>query len=219
MADSELKAGVILLHGLLRTGRSMCPLADRLLREGYAVVNVDYPSRRKTVEDLADEYIPPAVRRLEGEGAGMIHFVTHSMGGILLRSYLKACPSMPVGRVVMLSPPNQGSELVDYFRRYRWFRRLYGPAGCQLGTAPSDLPARLGPIPLPTGVLVGNRPATPLFAPFFHGPNDGKVTVASARVAGMAELLVLPYSHSFIMRHRPVLDQVVTFLATGRFRR
>jgi len=194
------------------------PLAAYLTRRGYAVANAGSPSRRDPIEILARSAIPPAITALRRQGAGAIHFVTHSMGAILLRAFL-ATESLPeLGRVVMLSPPNQGSELVDALVRFVWFRWLFGPAGCQLGTGPESLPARLGPAVFAAGILTGNRPAIGL-AGFFPGPSDGKVAVERARLAGMADFLVLPYGHSLIMRHRPVQEQVAYFLEHGRFSR
>ncbi len=212
------KAGVILLHGLARTHRSMNPLAAYLQRHGYPVVNVGYPSRRHPVEVLARNAIPPAVAELRRSGIDTIHFVTHSMGGILLRSYLSSKSLPDLGRVVMLSPPNQGSEVVDHLGRYRWFRWLFGPAVAQLGTAPPDQPLCLEALPCPVGIITGNRPAFGL-SRFFTGPSDGKVSVARAQLPGMADFLVLPYGHAWIMHHRSVLAQVVFFLENGGFRR
>jgi hypothetical protein len=117
----------------------------------------------------------------------------------------------------MLCPPNQGSELVDCFRSYRWFRMFFGPAGCQLGTAPTDLPSRLGICNRPLGIIIGNRPATSLLSRFFPGPNDGKVSVARAQLSGMQDFLIMPYGHSFIMNRRSVHEQVAFFLENGRF--
>lgn len=209
------KAGVVLLHGLARTRRSMSPLAAYLQRHGYPVVNVGYPSRRHPVEVLARTAIPPAVAALRRGHIDTIHFVTHSMGGILLRSYLSSQSLPDLGRVVMLSPPNQGSEVVDHLGRYRWFRWLFGPAVAQLGTAP---PLCLAPPPCPVGIITGDRPAFG-FSRFFPGPSDGKVSVARAQLPGMADFLVVPCGHSWIMRRRSVLAQVVFFLENGRFRR
>jgi triacylglycerol lipase len=155
---------------------------------------------------------------LRHQGVSRIHFVTHSMGGIVLRAYLALQTPPEMGRVVMLSPPNQGSELVDCLCRFGWFRLFFGPAGCQLGTGAEALPARLGPAVFPLGILTGNRPAIGL-SRFFPGPNDGKVSVERAQLPGMADFLVLPCGHSLIMRHRLVQEQVVCFLATGRFSR
>ncbi|MBV5318674.1 MAG: alpha/beta fold hydrolase [Desulfobulbaceae bacterium] len=210
------KTGAVLLHGLARTRRSMRPLAVYLERQGYTVVNVSYPSRRYPAETLARLALPPAVAELRRGGIESIHFVTHSMGGILLRSYLASENLPELSRVVMLSPPNQGSEVVDHLGRYFWFRWFFGPAGCQLGTAESDLPLRLGPMPCPVGIIIGTLPALGL-SRFFPGPNDGKVSVARAQLAGMTDFLTLPYGHAFIMRHRPVLAQVAFFLENGRF--
>ena len=140
------------------------------------------------------------------------------MGGILLRAYLAETSLVELGRTVMLSPPNQGSELVDRLCPSAWFRLLFGPAGCQLGTGANDLPARLGPAAFPLGIITGNRPAIGL-SRFFPGPSDGKVAVARAQLPGMADFLVLPYGHALIMRHRPVQEQVACFLETGRFKR
>lgn len=210
--------GVIVLHGLARTRRSMRPLASCLQRQGYAVVNAGYPSRRHAIPTLARTVLPAAIDTLRRQGITTLHFVTHSMGGILLRTYL-AEESLPeLGRVVMLSPPNQGSELVDLLGRYAWFRLLFGPAGCQLGTDPHSLPNRLGPARFPLGIITGNRPAIGL-GRFFPGPSDGKVTVARAQLEGMNDFLVLPYGHALIMAHRQVQEQVVHFLKNGRFRR
>jgi pimeloyl-ACP methyl ester carboxylesterase len=213
-----MSEGVILLHGLARTWRSMRSLATFLERRGYGVINVGYPSCRAPIEALAHSTIPPAVARLRQEGFSPIHFVTHSMGGLLLRCYLSVDPVPELGRVVMLSPPNQGSELVDALCRFAWFRRLFGPAGCQMGTGAGHLPARLGPADFPLGIITGNRPAIGL-THFFPGPNDGKVSVARAQLAGMADFLEVACGHSLIMRHRTVQEQVAHFLANGRFRR
>lgn len=209
---------MILLHGLVRTRRSMAPLAAFLKRRGYAVANAGYPSRRAPVEILAQSTLPSAVAALQRQRIDVIHFVTHSMGGILLRAYLAETSPAELGRTVMLSPPNQGSELVDRLCPYAWFRLLFGPAGCQLGTGTNDLPARLGPAAFPLGIITGNRPAIGL-SRFFPGPSDGKVSVARAQLPGMADFLVLPYGHALIMRRRPVQEQVVYFLRTGRFKR
>ena len=210
--------GVILLHGLARTRRSMRPLAVSLDRQGYAVVNAGYPSRCHPKELLAQSAIPPAVADLRRQGVSTIHFVTHSMGGILLRCFLGAERLPELGRVVMLSPPNQGSELVDCLCRFTWFRLVFGPAGCQLGTGAEALPARLGPADFPVGIITGHRPAIGL-AGFFPGPSDGKVSVARARLSGMTDFLEVACGHSLIMRHRPVQEQVIHFLEHGRFSR
>ncbi len=196
----------------------MQPLAAYLRQHGYVVRNVGYPSRSTPIEQLAETAIAPAVATLCQQGSRTIHFVTHSMGGILVRRYLGQQSLPGLGRVVMLSPPNQGSEVVDVLGRFAWFRWFFGPAGCQLGTGEDGLPGRLGPVDFPLGIITGNRPALGL-THFFSGPNDGKVSVARAQVAGMDDFLVLPCGHSLIMRKAAVQLQVLHFLRHGCFQR
>jgi pimeloyl-ACP methyl ester carboxylesterase len=211
---------VILLHGLARTRRSMTAMAEALAAAGYRTVNMGYPSREATVEGLAMQAIPAALDECGRADARRIHFVTHSMGGLLVRYYLAHQALENLGRVVMLSPPNQGSEVCDALRGnflYRWY---HGPAGEQLGTGPGDLPARLGPVHYPVGVLTGNVHCffDGWLAKMIPGEDDGKVAVARTKVAGMTDFLVLPYAHPFIMDQEETIAQTIGFLKDGAFR-
>ena len=211
--------GVVVLHGLARTKYSMYFLGAYLRRQGFLVINAGYPSRKQEIEQLAKSCIPPAIDALRRQGATQIHFVTHSMGGILVRAFLRTERLPELGRVVMLSPPNQGSELVDHLSRYRWFRSFFGPAGCQLGTSSSSVPLQLGEISFPTGIITGNRSFRVLSGRFFPGLSDGKVSVERAQIPGMSDFFIVPCGHSCIMNHRNVWEQVMSFLESGRFRR
>lgn len=213
------REGIVLLHGLARTSLSMARLGRYLRRQGYVVVNVGYPSRSHPIETLARRAIPPALARLRQQGVGRIHLVSHSMGGILARTFLATEHVPELGRVVMLGPPNQGSELVDVLWGYGWFRWFFGPAARQLSTAAESLPNRLGPATFPLGVIIGDCSAGWPFAACFPGPNDGKVTVARAHLAGMDDFLTVPCGHAFVMNNPLAREQVVWFLAHGRFRR
>jgi triacylglycerol lipase len=211
---------VILLHGLGRTYRSMAPMARALAAAGYKTVNIDYKSREHSIEQLAMAVIPKGLDRCSTQGAGRIHFVTHSMGGILVRYYLSQKKISGLDRVVMLSPPNQGSEVTDALQDraiYRWFN---GPAGQQLGTGPGSFVIGLGPVRYPVGVIAGSTYAFFDFwlADLMTGPNDGKVSVERAKVEGMADFLALPYSHPFIMKESEVIQQTIYFLQHGRFK-
>ncbi len=217
VSPAAAPAGVVLLHGLARTRLSMRTLAASLCRAGYQVDNPGYPSRRHAIETLARLVIPPAVARLRRRGAATIHFVTHSMGGILVRSFLAEAPPPELGRVVMLAPPNQGSEVVDWLGRYPWFHRVFGPAAGELSTGADSLPCRLGPADFPLGILIGDRGAHWPLARCFTGANDGKVAVARARLEGMADFRVVDCGHAFIMRDRRVQELVVRFLRAGEF--
>lgn len=212
---------VILLHGLGRTYRSMNGMERALAAAGYSTANIDYPARKQRIEELARRYLPAALERCAHQGATAIHFVTHSLGAILLRYYLTQERPANLGRVVMLSPPNQGSEAADLLRDETWYRKLNGPAGQQLGTDARGLPAQLGPVDYPVGVITGNRTAffDAWLSRAIPGEDDGKVAVERAKVEGMADFLVLPYAHPYIMNVDEVIAQTIHFLRTGAFSR
>jgi len=208
---------VILMHGLGRTPLSMKWLEWTLERAGYQVVNFGYLSRRFNVERLAENYLDTAV--VARSQVGRIHFVTHSLGGIVLRDYLAGHAMTNLGRVVMLAPPNHGSELADRLKQSAVGRWILGPAGCELGTGASELPERLGPARFQPGVIAADGPVHPWFYRVFSGPNDGKVSVQSAKLEGMADFLVVPGSHTWIMWRGDTSRQVLAFLQHGHFAR
>ena len=210
---------VILLHGMARTKFSMHKLAVRLAEHGYQIINEGYPSTREPIDKIADAYLAPMVNQCKANGAEKIHIVTHSLGGIVTRQYLQD-HSLPTGsRIVMISPPNRGSELADTFRNLWLYQWLNGPAGQVLGTAPDSLPNSLKPVDAEIGVITGNRSLNPLFSWLIPGDDDGKVAVERAKLSEMADFMVVASSHSFIMNHPKVLNQVVFFLKNGKFER
>jgi len=212
---------VILLHGLGRTNSSMNELAEAAAAAGYRVANIDYPSRSHPIEALAPRAVRQGLAQCHAGGTGPTHFITHSMGGILVRYYLRFFELPDIGRVVMLSPPNRGSEVADELANWQLYQWINGPAGQQLVTTPDGLIAQLGPVDFPLGVITGNRHAfyDTWLAELIPGENDGKVSVARAQVSGMRDFLVLPYSHSFIMQEPEAIRQALYFLAHGRFDR
>jgi pimeloyl-ACP methyl ester carboxylesterase len=220
MPSSSARERVILLHGLGRNPPAMKRLEWALRSDGYETACPAYPSRRYDIATLAERTLGPLLQATSAGKPGITHFVTHSMGGILLRQYLSAHPATTgIGRIVMLAPPNHGSEVVDRLGRWSWYRRVNGPAGSELGTGEESVPCRLGPLPahLTVGVIAGNRSLNPLFSGWIGAPNDGKVSVASTRIEGMSDHLVLPTSHTWMMWRRFVVDQTRVFLRDGRF--
>lgn len=207
---------VLLLHGLGRTDRSMRPLERRLQEAGFQVHNVRYASTEKEPEALVEdlgEQVQACCRE-----APVLHFVGHSLGGILIRAYLAKQRPHPAGRVVMLAPPNRGSELVDVLGDSALFRWALGPSAEQLGTGPESLPNRLPPPTVEIGVIAGSGSVNPVGSIVLPDQDDGMVSVAGTKLEGMTDFLVVPSSHAFIMRSDEVADQVIHFLREGRFR-
>ena len=216
---AENQEYVILLHGLCRTSRSMAPMERALSKSGYCVLNVDYPSRSASIEKLSDEAIGPAVADCQKAGATKIYFVTHSLGGILVRSYLQRQTIPNLGRVVMLGPPNQGSEVVDKLGSFWLFKKINGPAGRELGTDKNSTPNKLGPAHFCAGVIAGDRSINWINSRLIPGRDDGKVSVESTKLAGMTDHIVIHAAHPFLMRNRTAIQQTIHFLRAGCFQR
>ena len=211
---------VIVLHGLFRTAFSMRKIA-RELKSDYRVVINNYPSRKNNIQALAELAIKPA---LEGcKGSDKVHFVTHSLGGILVRQFLLQNKIENLGHVVMLAPPNHGSEIVDRFQSFglsNWaFDKVNGPAGAQLGTLKGHLPKTLGPVDFSLGVIAGNVSFNPFLSSMLQGDDDGKVSVESSKIDGMRDHLVMPVSHTYMMSNDAVIKQIKCFLKDGAFAR
>ncbi len=210
---------VVLIHGLARSKRSMQRMHARLASLGYSVANVDYPSRHHAIETLAPDAVNRGLAECRSHDATTIHFVTHSLGGILVRHEFARTKPPELGRVVMLGPPNQGSEVVDALRNVPGFLAFNGPAGQQLGTDADSTPLALGPADFPVGIIAGTRSINPILSQWLPNPDDGKVSVARARLEGMSDFLAMPVAHPFLMSNRQIIEQVVHFLADGEFSR
>ena len=210
-------ACVIVLHGLGRTSDSMNKIAEALDQAGYFVWNQSYPSRDKPIGELAKAAIEPAIEFCRVNEVKQVNFVTHSLGGILVRYFLQDHHINNLGRIVMLSPPNKGSEIADQLKAFKIYQYVTGPAGQQLGTDENSVPNTLRPINGEIGVIIGNATSDPWFSWLIPGDDDGKVSVERARLDEMKDFLVVDAGHTFIMRKQGVIEQIQAFLSHGKF--
>lgn len=208
---------VVLLHGMGRTSYSMGKIEEQLQDKGYLVRNESYPSTSESISELAELAVGGGVQFCAQHKASKVHFVSHSLGGILVRAYLQHNTIDQLGRIVMLAPPNQGSEVVDLLHDYSVYDMAMGPAGQALGTAADSLPNQLKPITGEIGVIAGNFSSDPWFSPMIPGEDDGKVSVERTKLAEMQDFLVVDAGHTFIMRNDEVIDQILLFLREGKF--
>jgi alpha-beta hydrolase superfamily lysophospholipase len=211
----EVKEIVVLLHGLGRTPLSMTALWLAARRRGYQVINWHYRSTSGSIADHAQALTRDVLPRLAS--APRVHFVTHSLGGIIVRQFLSTNALPNLGRVVMLAPPNGGSEVADVLQRSVLLTRCVVPAG-ELGTSPESVPCALPAATFPLGVIAGSRSHIRLFSRWMNDvPNDGVVAVERTKLAGMTDFIVLHRTHTLLPWAPDVLAQVFRFLEEGRF--
>ncbi|BDS05516.1 acetyltransferase [Oceaniferula spumae] len=202
---------VILLHGLWRSMWAMDPMAEFLHQQGYHTVNIPYPSFRKPLEEIIS-LVHDVIA--EQESGRPVHFVTHSLGGIVTRQLLADLPPKLTGRVVMLAPPNQGSEIIDWVSRNGPLRYTLGPAGMKLGSDTLDAP--ILPEHIDSVVIMGQRSSIPLFRWLLDEENDGIVSVKRGKIAGLNEFHVIDTDHTFIASEPKIMEMTSAFLSCGR---
>ena len=207
----------ILIHGITKDSTSMESIAAALSDAGFFTVNLDYPSKKHPIETLAEMTVPRGITACKEAGAAPLYFVTHSMGGLLLRQYYERRETGDIARAVMLGPPNQGSRLGNFLSCIPIIKDVNGPAGKQMGIDERSLPSRLGPVKFPLGVVAGTRSFNPLFSAIISGDDDGIVGLPSTYVKGVCSRVHYPLTHDQLSRDSRVIEQVVSYLTSGKF--
>lgn len=197
----------------------MAKLAGFLSGHGYRVVNVGYPSTKFSISDLIDIIRPEIDDAAKEAGEGRVHFVGYSMGGLLIRAFLRHYRPANLGRVVMVGTPNNGSQIADFLKNWPLYRKVYGPAGQQLITDQTEMTDLFGTVDYELGIIAGNRTIDPVSSLIIgvRVPNDGKVSVESTRLDGAAAHIVIPANHTFLPVNRTMRSQTLSFLKDGRF--
>ncbi len=239
---------VVLLHGILRSKLDMLPLAKYLENRGFETINILYPSREMSLEDITEfvhqkilehphfnqtDFSPDKAQaaprgaphasseaKKSGGKYGRLNFVTHSMGGLISRYYISAYKPKNLGRVVMLSPPNSGSEFADFLDENKIlgpaFRKIFGPASAQLKTTYIH---DTGDITYPLGIIAGSASINPLAPWVLEGAHDGIVPVERTKIDGMTDHIIMKSNHSFMMFNPALMAQVAYFLENGKFKK
>ena len=203
---------VIMLHGLGRSTNTLWTAEQFFAARDYEVYRLAYPSTKKDLDQLGEQI------RKEAQGLcpTTLNFLTNSMGGIILRVIKSTHPDFAVARVVMLGPPNHGSEIVDEWGDWKLFVQLNGPAGARLGR--DGIVAELPNVDFDLGIIAGSRSLNPYYSYLITGPDDGKVSIEATKVTGMKDHIVLPVTHTFMMNSAEVLNQALHFFQNGYFR-
>ena len=226
MGKSAMKADaadlIVLLHGIGHSRWNMYAAERAMRRAGFSVLNLTYPSRRQNIDALT-KFVHERLTQKNAWGSeGRVHFLTHSMGGLVARAYLEKykadIPQSKLGRVVMIAPPLQGSEVADFLQNFPPYKWVFGPAGQELTTA-----ARAAEQAMPyydLGIIAGSKKWPYVIAKFIiPGAHDGRVAVANTRLEGMKDHFIAPATHSFISWKPSTHAQAVYFILNGTFRR
>ena len=168
-----------MLQGSGSSANSLWSAEQFFTTRDYEVYRLAYPSTKKALGQLVEQI------RKEAQGLcpNTPNFLTHSMGGIILRVIKSTHPDFAVARFLMLGPPNHGSEIVDEWGDRKLLVQLNGPAGASIGR--DGVFTELPNVEFDPGIIAGSRSLNPYFSYLITGPDYGKVSIEATKVAGM----------------------------------
>ena len=206
---------VVMIHGIVRSSGCFRAMEPELQQAGFTTLGFDYPSTRVSIPDCAG-YLRQFLESLEG--VEEIHFVVHSMGGLVVRAYLMGAPDPRIRRMVMLGVPNLGARMANHVKDLMLFKAIYGPAGQQLVEEAAGLIPTLPTPEFEFAVIAGARGTPGGFNPLIPGDDDGTVSVSATRLPGAADFMTVPVLHSFLMSDPATIAASRRFLETGALR-
>lgn len=207
---------IILLHGINGSSSELANIEAYLVSQDESVENIDYPSTEYPIEVLVSDYVGPMLEQFARE-VDTVHFACHSMGNIVLRYYLKDHPDYPYGRIVMMGPPNQGSQLTDTFKKWKYYKKRYGPAGDQIGTDVEDLLNLSKQLPRDVGIIAGTKTMFFLYSWIIPGKDDGKVSHSSMKSPGYRAFVTVPYHHDEMTYKEDLAELILNYIKNGEF--
>ena len=214
----ELNECVILLHGFGDIKLSMSFLENECLKKGYTTYNLGYSTAGETISSLSEKILTAVIRKCRKKGFSKIHFVTHSMGGLIVRYYLQNNELPEGSRIVMLSPPNKGTEVADFLKSNVLYKLFAGDVGQELCTD-SKIIRNLKEINIEIGIIAGNKSYNPFFSEIIPGEDDGRISIENTKLENMTDFLIVNGSHLTIKHRQEVSEQMVYFLQNGKFTR
>ena len=205
---------VVLVHGSLNKPFVRKAIEHRLKKEGFEVINWEYASTEKTIEEYAaDLKADLDVRRT----TGTLHFVGFSLGSIITRYYLAHTPPAGVGRFVQIAPPNHGSKWIDRLYTFKAFRWVYGTTAIEQLKDGSGFFKTCGVPACPLGIIVGGNGTSAGYNPVLEGDDDGSVALASAVLPEAKDVAQVFAEHTLLLASPAVGRYTAAFLKTGKF--
>ncbi|NGX55793.1 MAG: hypothetical protein K1060chlam5_00020 [Candidatus Anoxychlamydiales bacterium] len=206
------KETVVCIHGFYRSKLNMIIIAKAFRKKGYDVLNYGYPSRKKKIEDLADDLVEKLILISKKNPSSKISFVTHSMGGLVLRSAVNKtnCPMQAkIGKAVLLAPPNKGAIIARQLKKYRLARLFFGKkAGRELMNYENFDHLGIFPKEIDVLVIAGNSGINPLIGK----ENDGKVAVEETCLSTSHKHIVIKSGHALIAYNKNVIRHAMNFI-------